>query len=132
MNCKPSVPENILGAGVILGFRPTNQSMPHHFFHTPNWAHPHPIISLKTIKNLKKKNKTHNKKKAKILFSSQNYTWISFFVPELWKIRFSSLNFEKFYFYTWISSFYKKSPETKFICKNKLFYSSEMKNETHV
>ena len=45
---------------------------------------------------------------VKILFSFLNYTWVSFFIPEFWKVRFSSLNFEKVYFYTWILSFYKK------------------------
>ena len=30
------------------------------------------------------------------------------FVFDLWKVCLSSMNFEKFYFYTWISYFYKK------------------------
>ena len=38
------------------------------------------------------------------MFLSLNYSWVSFFVLELWKVRFSSLNFEKIHFYTWISS----------------------------
>ena len=33
-----------------------------------------------------------------------NFAWRSFFILELWKVRFSSLNFEKILFYTWIST----------------------------
>jgi hypothetical protein len=40
------------------------------------------------------------KKGVKILFLSLNYTWVSFFVPKLRKVRFLSLNFKKIHFYT--------------------------------
>ena len=66
---------------------------------------------------------------VKLLFSSLNYTWISFFVPELWKICFLSLNFEKVHFYTWISSLDYFIKKKKFMCKNKLFENSGTKNE---
>jgi hypothetical protein len=45
---------------------------------------------------------------VKLLLSSLNFIWSSFFVSELWKVRFSFRNFEKVCFYTWISSFKKK------------------------
>ena len=41
-------------------------------------------------------------KNIKLLFSSLNFTWNSFFVLKLWKVRFLSLNFENIHFYTWI------------------------------
>ena len=52
--------------------------------------------------------KTNYKFKAKILFSSENYTWVSFFVAEYWKSSFLHMNFV----------IYKKNPRTKFMCKN--------------
>ena len=66
---------------------------------------------------------------AKIFFSSLNYTWVSFFVPELWRICFSSLNFEKVHFYTWILSFYKIIQGRNSCVKNEFFQRSGIKNE---
>ena len=43
--------------------------------------------------------------KVKLLFSPLNFAWNLVFILELWKILFSSLNFEKVHFYTWIPSF---------------------------
>ena len=35
---------------------------------------------------------------AKVLFSSLNFAWNSFFVPELWKVRFLSWTLKKLFF----------------------------------
>ena len=61
---------------------------------------------------------------VKVLFLSLNFAWSSVFILKLWKVHFSSLNFEKVHFYIWISSLnFKKVclKMTKFIYKNKLF-----------
>ena len=75
------------------------------------------------------------------MFLSLNFAWSSVFIPELWKVHFSFLNFEKINFYTWISSFWKKEFKdkihvykqtfSKFKDEKRTFQSSGMKNELH-